>query len=122
LLGAGQHRDRLRQLGIGRQWPVRVQVGAQDVRQDDRVAVVGFAARDGVPVPVAGHRHRVDRVDRAAGGAQAGDKQATRCLDGHRHRVTGAVAVLGEQAQQRGEPGGVVADPAAGQQLPVPVR
>jgi hypothetical protein len=29
--------------------------------------------------------------------------------------------VLSEQAQQRREPGRVVADPAAGQQLPVPV-
>ena len=39
--------------------------------EHDRVAVVGFAARDGVPVPVAGHSHRIDRVDVAAGGAQA---------------------------------------------------
>jgi len=29
--------------------------------------------------------------------------------------------VLGEQGQQPGQPGGVVADPAAGQQVPVPV-
>jgi hypothetical protein len=29
--------------------------------------------------------------------------------------------VPGQQVQQRGEPGGVVADPAAGQQLPVTI-
>ena len=29
--------------------------------------------------------------------------------------------MLGEQGQQGGQPGRVVADPAAGQQLPVPV-
>ena len=121
LLGAGQHRDRLGELGVGGQRPVGVHVGAQDVRQHDRVAVVGFAARDRVPVPVAGHGHRVDGVDPAAGGAQAGGQQPARGLDRHRDRVIGAVAVLGEQAQQRGEPGGVVADAAAGQQLPVPV-
>jgi hypothetical protein len=114
-------RDRLGQLGVGWQRPVRVQVGAQDVREDDRVAVVGLAARDGVPVPVAGHGHRVDGVDAAAGGAQAGDEQAAWCLDGHRDRVSGAVAVPGQQLEQGGEPGGVVADAAAGQQLPVPV-
>ena len=45
LLGAGQHRDGLGQLGVGGQRPVRVHVGAQDAGQDDRVAVVGFAAR-----------------------------------------------------------------------------
>jgi hypothetical protein len=69
LLGARQHGDGLGQFAVGGQRPVRMQVGAQDVRQDHRVAVVGFAARDAVPVPVAGHRHRVDGVDLAAGGA-----------------------------------------------------
>ena len=120
LLGAGQHRDGLGELGVGGQRPVRVGVGAQDVRQHDRVAVVGFAARDRVPVPVAGHGHRVDRVDLPAGGAQAGGQQPARGLDRHRDRVIGAVAVLGEQFQQRGQPGRVVADAAAGQQLAVP--
>jgi len=122
LLGAGQHGDGLGQLGVGGQRPVRVQVGAQHVGQDDRVAVVRFAARHTVPVPVAGHRHRVDGVDLAAGGAQARDQQPAGCLDRHRHQVIGGVAVLGEQGQQLGEPGRVVADPAAGQQLPVPVH
>jgi hypothetical protein len=69
LLGAGQHRDGLGQLGVGGQRPVHVQVGAQHAGQHERVAVVGLLPRDRVPVPVAGHRHRVDRVDRAAGGA-----------------------------------------------------
>ena len=122
LLGAGQHRDGLGQLGVGGQRPVRVHVGAQHVGQDERVAVVGFAPGDGVPVPVAGHRHRVDGVDLAAGGAQARGQQPAGCLDGHRDRVIGGVAVLGEQGQQPGQPGRVVADPAAGQQVPVPVR
>ena len=122
LLGAGQHRDGLGQLGVGRQRPVRVHVGAQHVGQHDRVAVVGFRPGDRVPVPVAGHRHRVDRVDRAAGGAQARDQQPARGLDRHRDRVIRGVAVLGEQGQQRRQPGRVVADPAAGQQLPVPVH
>ena len=122
LLGAGQHRDGLGQLGIGGQRPVHVHVGAQHVRQHDRVAVVGLLPRDRVPVPVAGHCHRVDRIDRPAGGAQARDQQPARGLDRHRDRIPGGVAVLGEQGQQFREPGRVVADPAAGQQLAVPVH
>ncbi len=94
--------------------------GAQDVRQDDRVTVVGLTACGRVAVPVAGHRHRVDRVDLAAGGAQAGGQQAARCLDRHRDRVFGAVAVGGEQFQQPGKAGRVVADPGAGEQPAVP--
>jgi hypothetical protein len=73
LLGAGQYRDGLGQLGVGGQRPVHAHVGAQHISQDDRVAMVGFLTRDGVPVPVAGHRHRVDRVNLASGGAQARD-------------------------------------------------
>ena len=122
LLGAGEHGDRLRELGVGGQCPVRVGVGAQDVRQDDRVAVVGFAARDRVPVPVAGHGHRVDGVDGPAGGAQARGQQPARGLDRHRDRVIGGIAVAGEQLEQRDQSGRVVADAPAGQQLPVPAR
>jgi len=97
LLGAGQHRDGLGELGVGGQRPVGVGVGAQDVGQHDRVAVVGLAARDRVPVPVAGDRHRVDGVDGAAGGAQARGQQPARGLDGHRDGIFGAVAMGGEQ-------------------------
>jgi hypothetical protein len=122
LLGAGQHRDGLGELAAGRQRTVRVHVRAQDVRQDDRVAVVGLAAGDGVPVPVAGHRHRVDRVDSAASGAQAGDQQAARRLDRHRHGALGAVAMLGEQFQQPGQASRIVADPQPGQQPAVSVH
>ncbi len=78
--------------------------------------MIGLAAGDRVPVPVTGHRHRVDRVDLAASGAQARDKQAARRLDRHRDRVFGAVAVLGEQCQQPGQAGRVIADPQPGQQ------
>ena len=84
--------------------------------------MVGFLPGDRVPVPVAGHCHRVDGVDRAAGSPQAGDQQPAGCLDRHRDGILGAIAVLGEQGQQLGQPGRVVTDPAAGQRPPVPVN
>jgi hypothetical protein len=122
LLSAGQHRDGLGQLGVGGQRPVRVQVGPQDVSQHDRVAVVGFAPGDRVPVPVAGHRHRVDRIDLPAGRAQARHEQPARGLDRHRDLLIRSIAVFAEQGQQHRQAGRVVANPAAGQQVPVPVR
>ena len=119
LPGAGQHRNSLassESAGSGR-------CRSRSVRSTWASATESpwsdFPPRHRVPVPVAGHRHRVDRVDRQAGGAQARDQQAAGRLDRHRDRVTGGVAVLGEQVQQRREPGRAVADPAAGPQLAV---
>jgi hypothetical protein len=57
-------------------------------------------------------------VDLPPGGAQAGGQQPARGLDRRRDRVFGAVAVPGEQFQQGGGPGRVVADAPSGQQLP----
>ncbi len=76
LLGAGQYRDRLGQLAVGGQRPVRVQVGAQHLGQDDRVAVVGFAPGDRVPVAVAGHAELAPAVPRRA------NQAALRVADG----------------------------------------
>jgi hypothetical protein len=122
LLGAGQYRDGPGELAVGGQRPVRVHVGAQHAGQDERVALVGFPAGDRVPVPVAGHRHRVDGIDLAAGGAQAGHEQPAGGLDRHRDGVIGGVAVGGEQFQQPGQAGRVVADPQPGQQPAVAVH
>jgi hypothetical protein len=48
-VGAGEHGDLLGRLGVGRQLPVHVGVGAQDVRQHHRVDVVGLGPGDRVP-------------------------------------------------------------------------
>lgn len=117
LLGAGQDRDRLDQLGVGGQRPVGVHVGAQDVGQYQGIAGVGLLARDSVSVAVSCRRQRVDRVDGPLAGAQGSDQQTPAGLDGHRYRVFGVVAVLGEQIQQELVVGRVVADTAFGQEL-----
>lgn len=49
LLGAGKDGDGLGEFAVGRQLPVGVGVGAQDVRQHHRVEVVGLLARDAHP-------------------------------------------------------------------------
>jgi hypothetical protein len=36
-MDAGEDPDRRRQVAVGRQWPVRMPVGAQDVRQQHRL-------------------------------------------------------------------------------------
>ena len=101
--------------GVGRQRPVRVGVGAQVFARTTASPWSDLAARDRMPVPVAGHRHRVDRVDGAAGGAQARDQQPAGGLDRHRDRVAGGVAVLA--AASSTESPAVIADAAPGQQL-----
>lgn len=80
-------RDSLDQFAVGRQRPMHVGVGAQDVRQGHRINVVGLLARDAVALAITSHRHRVDRVDPPPGLAQVGDPQATRGLDRHRDRI-----------------------------------
>ena len=117
LLGAGQHRDGLGQLAVGGQRPVRGHVRAQDPGQHGGVQLVALAARDRVPFPVAGRGHRVDRVDRAAG-AQGGHQQSPRRLDRDRDRVCRVIPPAGEEPQQRGQPGRVVADPLPGHDRP----
>jgi hypothetical protein len=110
LLGAGQDGDGLGLLGVVRQRPVGVHVGAQDVRQDQGVAGVGLLAADAVAVAVACGGQRVDCEDLAAAGAQDGDEQAVAGLDGDRYRALGAVAVLGQEVQELAVASCVVAD------------
>jgi hypothetical protein len=117
LLGAGEHGDGADQLGVGWQRPVGCPVGTQDVGQHDRVGVVGLLARDRMALPVAGHRQWIDRIDRPASGAQAGDQQPPGGLNRDRDRRLRAVARLGQQLQQLGKPSRVVTDAPLGDQV-----
>jgi len=90
--------------------PVTLELGGksaatQDIGQRDSVGVVRFLARHRGPLPVAGHRHRVDRVDRSTGGPQHADQQAARGLDRDRDRVLRVVAGIGQHGGQFGETG-----------------
>lgn len=114
LLGSGQDGDGLGELAVVGEGPVSCGVGAQDVGQDHGVEVVGLLAGDRVPVAVAGGGHRVDGVDGALRGAEAGHEQAAGGLDRHRNRSVFGVSVCGEQVEELVQAGGVVADAGSG--------
>jgi hypothetical protein len=106
----------LGEFGVGRQGAVGVQVGAQDVREDQSVARVGLLSADAVAVAVAGGGERVDREDPTAPGAQARNQEAVAGLDGHRYRIVWAVTVLGQASQELVIAGCVVGDTGFGEQ------
>lgn len=70
-----------------------------------------------MPLAVAGHRHRVDRIDRPGSFPQGGDQQPARGLDGHGDRILGGVAGLGQQREQLGEALQGVTDAALGEEF-----
>ena len=70
---------------------------------------------------VAGHRHRVDRIDRPAGLSQCGDQQPARGLDGHGDRILCRVPRLGQQREQLGETLQGVTDAALGEEFALSV-
>ena len=63
LAGRGQHPDRLGQLGVGGQRPVRGSIGAHNVGQQHRVGGIGFGPRHRIPGPIPRGGQRVDRID-----------------------------------------------------------
>jgi hypothetical protein len=69
-----------------------------------------------------GNSERVDRIDLAAGGAQAGDQQFATGLDRDRDLLAGMVAVFSEQIDQSLPAGDVIADAAACDELAVGVH
>jgi len=75
-----------------------------DLSEHVGVAGVALGARGGVPVPVAGRRHRVDRVDVVAGGSQGDHPWAAVGLDTNKNTVG---ALLGREVGpvRRGELG-----------------
>jgi hypothetical protein len=83
-------------------------IGAQDVRQDRRVATVGLAAGDGVAFPGAVDGEGVAGIDGAAGRPESGDQQAAVGFDRDRNRILRRVAVVGEQFERREMAGEVV--------------
>ena len=81
LVGAGDQLDRLGILGVAGDRPVVGAVQPDDLGQQVRVGGIGLRARGGVPFPVAGHRHRVDREHLVAGRDQRRDPRAAVGLD-----------------------------------------
>ena len=75
-----------------------------------------------MPFPVAGHRHRVDRVHLIAGRQQRLHPRPAVGLDPDHDRVRLVVAeMVGDQRVQRGDPGHALGQPAPDQPPPAGV-
>ena len=82
---------------------MRVSIGAQDVGQHDRIAMIRLRPRHAVALPITRHRKWIDRIHPSAGGPQGRHQQTTAGFDRHRDLLIGGIAVFGEQFQQRAE-------------------
>ena len=69
---------------------------------------IGLRAGDGIPVPVAVHRLRIDRIQPMPGRPQRRDQQTPVGLQRHVHRGELVAGMFGEEPTQPGEPGQVV--------------
>jgi hypothetical protein len=121
LLRTGQYPDGLSQLGVGGQGPLRIRVGADDVGQQHRVGGIGFGPRHRIPCPIPRGGQRVDRIDHPPGFAQRSHPQSMIGFDGHRDRMLGGIAGLGQKRQQLREAGRIVADPPSRHDTPIGV-
>ena len=61
LVATGHQLDRLTQLGIPSHRAVMRAIQAHDLGQHVRIPGIRFRPRTRVPLPVTGHRHRIDR-------------------------------------------------------------
>jgi hypothetical protein len=88
-VGPGDKLDRLDVLGVAGQPTVVDPVQPDDLGQQVRVGRIGLRPGGGVPLPVAGHLHRVDRVHLISGCDQRGDPWAAVCLGTDLHQPLG---------------------------------
>ena len=125
-MGAGGQLDRLTLVGVAGDRSVMGPVQADDLGQQVRVGGIGLRARGGVPLAVAGHRHRVDREHLVAGGDQGGDPGAAVGLDADLHQPRGLTRLevgpgighlLGHQSMQPVHPLETLRQPSADQHL-----
>jgi hypothetical protein len=100
----GENRDRAGQLGVVGKRPVNGGVGAQDIRQNHGIGMVGLLTGHGVSLPVAGHRQRIDRIHRPSARPECRNQQPTRGLDRDRDPGVAAVAGGGQHFDQFREP------------------
>ncbi len=102
LMGPGEHLDGLGQVAVAGYLSVMVAVGACQLGQRRCVTGVGLGPRGRMTFPVAGHRHRVQRVDLVSRRDQRTDEQAAVGLSGH-HHFGGIVDMLSHQGVKPGD-------------------
>src|SRR5512142_207506 len=98
-----EYLHRLRQFAVAGDRSVVVPVGADQIRQDLRVAGIGFRARRRVAGSVAAHRARVEGVDLESGGNQSLYEQASVRLNADDDGVT-LIGMLRNQLMDAPQP------------------
>ena len=106
--------DRACQLGVGRQRPVDVPVGAQNIGQHHRIATIGLAASLPVTLTVPSCGTWINRKQREPSRSQRSHEQSLVGLDRDLDRDRLTIAVLGQQLQQLTKPCRVIADTGPG--------
>ena len=71
LVRSGEQFDALDELGVTSDRSMVVSVRAHQIGEDFRISRVGLRPRGRMAFPIAGRRHRIDRVDLVAGGQPA---------------------------------------------------
>jgi hypothetical protein len=84
---------------------MRGEVGAQDVRQHQRIARVAVGPADRVAVSISSNGQRVDREQLVAHRAQRCREQLLRGFDRNRKWLIARLAMHGQQFEQFTEPG-----------------
>jgi len=117
LVTASQHLDCLRGRAVPGQRAVVVPVGADQIGQQLGVPGIGLRPGQVVPVPVAGHHQRIDRIHPIARRGQRVHPQAAIGLDPDHHLVR-LLDVPSHQLVQPADPGQPLRQPPRGQPGP----
>ena len=102
LVGPGEDRHALRPVAVTGDRTVVVAIGADQFGEHLRVSRIGLRARQGVTVPIARRRSRVDGVHRVAGLHQRLDPQAPVGLDSYAH-LAGIIRMGRHQLMEPGD-------------------
>jgi hypothetical protein len=115
-MGSGQHFHRLSQVGVAGDGPVVLAIGAGQLRQDSGVPGIRLRSRGGMPLPVAGGRHRVHGQDRVPGCHERPDEQPPVRLRRHDH-FGGLLHERSDQLVEAGDPLDPLRQASPGQSL-----
>ena len=119
-MGPGRDLDMLGELGVPSDRAVMRPVHPDDLSQQMSIRGIRLRPRRRMPLPIARHLHRVDRIDGVTGGQQRLHPRPPLGLDPNLHliRLARRVKMFRDQLVQRGDSGQSLRQPPPGQQPP----